>query len=81
MKDRRYVFIDRKDVRLINFNKVMQTSPLTMQYSIDGSKTFVKYVGDQPDFIYNITKDSIGLKEYNNSEMLEILAGPEWTIQ
>ena len=79
--NRKYVIIEEKDVNKIDFSKVMQTSPFSMRCSIDGTKTFVKYEGDQPEFIYGITKDAIGLPEYSHSEILEILSGPQWTNQ
>ena len=50
-----------------------------MIYSLDGEKFFVKYEGEQPEFIYSITNDAIGLEEYTNTEIIKILEGPEWT--
>ena len=79
--DKKYVIIESKDTGLIDFSRVMQTSPSSMRHSLDGAKTFIKYKGDQPDFIYGITKDAIGLPEYSHSEILEILSGPQWTNQ
>ena len=78
---RRYVIIKKEDVNKIDFSKVMQTSPSSMRYSLDSTKTFIKYEGEQPEFIYGITKDAIGLPEYSHSEILGILSGPQWINQ
>jgi hypothetical protein len=59
----------------------MQTNPNSMRRSVDGTKTIVKYEGEQPDFVFNMTQDAIGLEEYNHKEILEIIRGPEWSSQ
>ena len=41
--DRRWIFLNSGDVGSIDFNQVMQTSAETLRYSLDGTKTFVKY--------------------------------------
>jgi len=69
---RTYVIIDASEVSLVDFSQVSETSADTLCYSIDGTKTFVKYEGDQPSFLS-------GKTEYTHSEMLAILAGDEWT--
>ena len=81
MNSKKYVIIDSKYIEKINFNEVSETSPETLRFSTDNLKTFVKYEGDQPEFIYGITKDAIGLPEYSHSEILEILSGSQWTSQ
>lgn len=40
---RRYAIISSGDVALINFDHVLETSAETLRYSLDGTKTFVKY--------------------------------------
>ena len=69
---RKYVIIDATEVSSINFDQVVETSVDTICYSVDGTKTFVKYEGDQPSFLS-------GKTEYTHSEILAILAGDEWT--
>jgi len=69
---RTYVIIDASEVSSVDFSQVSETSADTLCYSIDGTKTFVKYEGDQPSFLS-------GKTEYTHSEMLAILAGDEWT--
>jgi hypothetical protein len=56
----------------VDFSQVQETSADTLRYSLDGTKTFVKYEGDQPSFLS-------GKQEYTHSEILAILATDEWT--
>ena len=69
---RTYCIIDSSEVSSVNFEQVAETSADTLRYSIDGSKTFVKYEGTQPSFLN-------GKQEYTHSEILAILATDEWT--
>ena len=67
-----YCIIDASDVSSVDFSQVAETSSDTLRYSLDGTKTFVKYEGDQPSFLS-------GKQEYTHEEILTILAGDEWT--
>ena len=69
---RKYVIIDATEVSSINFDQVVETSAETICYSLDGTKTFVKYEGEQPSFLS-------GKTEYDHAEILTILATDEWT--
>ena len=69
---RSYVIIDASEVSSVDFDQVMQGSADTLRYSLDGTKTFVKYEGEQPSFL-------AGKTEYTNEEMISILSGPDWT--
>lgn len=69
---RTYVIINSSDVSSVDFSKVLETSADTLRYSLDGTKTFVKFEGDTPAFLD-------GLTQYTHSEILDILATPEWT--
>lgn len=69
---RTYVILDASEVANVDFNQVFQDSADTLRYSVDGSKTFVKFEGDTPSFL-------IGEPQYNHEEILNILSGPEWT--
>lgn len=72
--NRKWVIIDKDEVDSIDFSKVLQNSKDTLRYSVDGSKTFVKYEGSQPSFLS-------GKREYNHSEILAILRADDgvWT--
>lgn len=67
-----YVIIDASEVSSVDFDQVAETSANTLRYSLDGTKTFVKYEGTQPSFLS-------GKTEYTHSEILTILAGGEWS--
>ena len=67
-----YVIIDSTEVGSVDFDQVLETSAETLRFSLDGTKTFVKYEGTQPFFL-------LGKTEYTHEEILSILSGPEWT--
>tara|TARA_Y100000310_G_C20002702_1_gene499283 strand:+ start:73 stop:306 length:234 start_codon:yes stop_codon:yes gene_type:complete len=70
-ENRKYVILTRSEVASVDFSKVIETSANTLRYSLDGSKTFVKYDGSQPDFLS-------GKDELNYSEILTELRTSEW---
>ena len=69
---RTYVIINSSDVSSVDFSQVAETSADTLRYSLDGSKTFVKFNGDTPSFL-------IGEPQYDHSEILTIMQSAEWT--
>lgn len=69
---RTYVIINSSDVSSVDFNEVVEDSADTLRYSVDGTKTFVKFEGDTPSFLE-------GKTQYTHSEILAELATPEWT--
>ena len=69
---RKYVILSASDVSSIDFSEVMERSADTLRYSLDGSKTFVKFEGSTPSFLE-------GKTQYTHSQMLTILATDEWT--
>jgi hypothetical protein len=61
----------------IDFSQVLETSADTVRKSVDETKTFVKWNGETiPSSV-----DALTTKEgpYTYSEILTILATPEWT--
>jgi hypothetical protein len=75
-EDRKYVIIPTSEINKIDFTEVLETSAETCRYSVDGSKTFVKYNGNQPNSVAIIQDKS---REYNHDEILVILSTEEWT--
>ena len=69
---RTYVIIDASEVSSVDFDQVLQADADKLRYSVDGTKTFVKYEGTQPFFL-------LGKTEYTYEEILNILSGPEWS--
>tara|TARA_R100000742_G_C4279288_1_gene103445 strand:+ start:3833 stop:4069 length:237 start_codon:yes stop_codon:yes gene_type:complete len=70
-ENRKYIIIDASDISSIDFSQVNESSENTLRYSIDESKTFVKFEGVTPSFLE-------GKTIYNHNEILEILNGSEW---
>ena len=81
MQEKKFIILDTSEVDYIDFSEVLESELGTLRFSIDGTKTFVKYFGDQPDFVFEITNDLIGKKEYSHKEFLEVLKGEEWKKQ
>ena len=75
-ENRKYVIIPTTEVNNIDFSEVMETAANTCRYSVDGTKTFVKYEGTQPASISSIPSKS---QEYTHQEILDILSTEEWT--
>lgn len=69
---RKYVIINASDVSSVNFNEVLETSASTLRYSLDNSKTFVKFEGDTPSFLD-------GKTQYSHSQIIEILQTSDWS--
>lgn len=74
--DRKYVIISAAEINSIDFSEVLETSSATCRYSVDGTKTFVKYHGEMPTSLSAIVDKS---QEYNHDEILSILGGEDWT--
>lgn len=70
--NRTYVIINTSSVDSVDFNKVIENASDPLRYSVDGTKTFVKFEGDTPSFL-------LGEPQYDHAEILSILSGPEWT--
>ena len=76
-----YIIVPAESIEIVDFGRVEQNNPTSVRYSLDDKHFLLKYVGEQPDFVYNITKDAVGLSEYSHQEILEILQKPEWKTQ
>ena len=70
--DRKYVILNLDEIDSVDFDQVMETEASKIRKSVDGSKFFVKYEGEQPSFLS-------GKTEYTHSEILAILATEEWS--
>ena len=76
-EDRNYLIIPTSEVSKVDFSLVCETSADTLRKSVDGTKTFVKWDGEAPEFVADI----VGAEgPYTHSEILEILSGSEWTV-
>lgn len=75
-ENRKYVIVPISEINNINFAEVLETSAATCRYSIDGTKTFIKYEGNMPPSVQGIVGKS---QEYSHDEILAILSTTEWT--
>jgi hypothetical protein len=73
--DKKYIIFDVSEIDKINFDEVLETSIDTLRLNNEKTKTFVKWIGDEPSFISTLETKSI---IYNNEDILNILNGPEW---
>ncbi len=73
-ENRKYVIIEASEVSTVDFSQVCETSASTLRYSLDNSKTFVKFEDDTPSFLN-------GKTQYSKSEIMTILNGEDWTEQ
>lgn len=75
-ENRRYVIFNVSELPLVDFSKVLEKSSERMIRSLDLTKTIVKWEGETPDFVNNLTtKEGI----YTLEEIWQILKSPEWT--
>ena len=70
LENRKYVIINSSDVSSINFDEVMETGE-ELRYNNAGTKTFVKFEGNTPEFLS-------GKTQYTYSEILTELNKSEW---
>lgn len=76
--DTKYVIFSLSELDKIDFTEVMESSVETVRRSVDGSKTFVKYISDEmPASISTLTTIE---GPYNNAEILNILSTIEWDL-
>ena len=74
---REFMIFKVSELPLIDFTQVLETSIDTVRKSIDETKTFVKWDGDDiPVCVLDLTSKS---EYYTLEEMLAILDTDEWT--
>lgn len=75
-EDRNYLVIPVSELPKVDFTQVMETSAETVRKSVDETKTFIKWEGEEPTFVSTI----VGAQgPYTYSEILGILDGLEWS--
>jgi len=75
-EDRQYMIFNVSELDNINFDTVLETSSETVRKSVDGSKTFVKWAGQMPECVANLTTKE---GPYTHDQILALLNDPEWT--
>ena len=75
---RHYIIIDTQDQDKVNWRYVWPKRFFDTNKNSDGSKFIVRYYGDQPDFVYDITGDAVGLPEYTIDQIHEVMNDLKW---
>ena len=75
-ENRQYAIFSLTEVDKIDFSQVCETSAETVRKNVAETKSFIKWDGDQPEFV-NTLETLEG--PYTYSEILDILSTPEWT--
>ena len=73
-----YVIFNVSEINKIEFDKVLETSAETLRKSVDETKTFVKYIGDEPYCVSTLTTKE---GPYTYEEIINILSTEEWTTK
>lgn len=73
--DRTYMVFNVDEIDKIDFSKVMEDSTETLHYSLDGTKSYVKYKLE-PAFV--ATMDVVSF--YNWEEIMDLLTTSEWLL-
>lgn len=77
----KYTIIETRHLDTVDWSAVLTDGPESAMYSSNGDLLILKYAGDQPDFIFTITGDSVGLPEYTALEIEELISQDRmWTI-
>jgi len=75
-EQRNFAIFSTTEIDKIDFNLVLETSADTLRKSVDETKTFVKWDGEQPEFVSELTTLE---GPYTYAEILDILSTSEWT--
>lgn len=73
---REYMIFNVEELPLIDFNEVLETSPSTLRISLDGNKTFVKWIGPNIPSCISLLTTKEG--PYNNDEIFVLMKSSEW---
>ena len=68
---RTWVLLTAEDVESIDFSQVVELSSNSLRWNNDGTKTFVKYEGNKPRFLY-------GQDTLTHAQIKTELAKSEW---
>ena len=75
-ENRSFAIFSTIEIDQVDFSLVCETSADTLRRSVDKTKTFVKWDGEQPEFVSELTTLE---GPYTYSEILDILSTPEWS--
>ena len=67
--EKKYVIINKEMVAAVDFKLVIETSASTLRYSLDGTQTILKFIGEIPSFLE-------GEEVYSHNEIIKIINNP-----
>jgi hypothetical protein len=76
---RQFMIFAVSEVANVDFNQVLETSAETLRKSVDGTKTFVKWEGEEVPSSVNALTTKEG--PYTYAEILAILEGQDWVSE
>ena len=74
---RKYLIIPTSELSKVDFSQVCETSIETVRKSVDETKTFIKWSGDEPSFVSSLTGTE---GPYTQEEIVTILGTDVWTV-
>jgi len=74
--NRNFLIFPVTELPKVDFSQVNETSEETVRKSVDQTKTFVKWDGETPAFVVDISNSE---GSYTYEEILDILSTEEWT--
>ena len=74
--NRKFMIFNVSELPNINFDEVLETSIVTVSKSSNQTKTLVKWDGETPTCVSNLTTKE---GPYTYDEILQILSTPEWS--
>jgi hypothetical protein len=74
--NKEFMIFNVSELNIINFDEVLETSIDTVRKSVNETKTFVKWEGDMPTCVQNLTTSE---GPYTYDEIYAILFTEEWT--
>lgn len=77
-ENRMFVIFNLSELDKVNFNEVLESSVDTVRKSINETKTFVKWEGNEPSFVSVLTTKE---GPYTYTQMISILNTSEWSAQ
>ena len=75
-ENRRYMIFNVSEIDTIDFNQVLETSADTVRKSVDETLTFVKWEGNTPSSVSDLTTTQ---GPYTHSEILSVLSTETWS--
>jgi hypothetical protein len=74
-ENRKFIIFNVTELNLVDFSQVIETSADTVGKSVNKTKCFVKWEGETPTFVNNITTKT---GPYTYNEIMVILKTSEW---